>query len=210
MKTKIVVVSCLGLVLIVGLVWGCARPATFKNPEPFSGAGLTRLAGHNAAQASPAVPTGWKTYSNSEYRFAVSYPPEWTFEDANDSNATTMGPATFLFGLSRYGPTRTSDLSFDDGAILDFGITPSLTQEVKGYIAYPRKYNNAQLFSAYGFLGSYKLSSSDDDQELVSAYRVLPGGYVLVFNWQRVGVEHNDFSYQKMLLPILSTFTLTR
>ena len=53
------------------------------------------------------------------------------------------------------------------------------------------------------------VEEDDTADELISAYRLLPNGTVLIFNWQRSDFRKvNDLSYDKYLLPILGTFKL--
>jgi hypothetical protein len=69
-----------------------------------------------------------------------------------------------------------------------------------------------------GFKGAIQVACNGTDPckvfgESGGAYRLLPGGRVLLVSWERAaysdhGQVSNDFSYQKYFLPLLSSFRL--
>lgn len=65
-----------------------------------------------ASQTISTVPTNWKYYSNSQYKFSIQYPPEWQYKE-NDPPTPNLNKYHVTF----YSPDRNSvlDLAIIEG-----------------------------------------------------------------------------------------------
>jgi hypothetical protein len=144
------------------------------------------------------------------------------------------GETRSLFGLEMDGPTQSQEGggSFDDGAIIDVRITGT-SGTVEDWNIKPGGRQSApsdwvKLQTSIGPGDGLKRVAVDTNEfkgevavvcigsnpcktfeEVGGAYRTLPSGRVLLVSWDREA-GGNDFSYQKYLLPMLSSFTLLK
>ncbi|MHB8710555.1 MAG: hypothetical protein ACYC6X_03345 [Minisyncoccota bacterium] len=165
--------------------------------------------------------TGWKTYVNTTYGFSIQYPADWSIHP----NALP-----YLFGLEKIGPKQSAGGggSFDDGAIIGTEITGTDGKEVQmtNTPQSPDEWVKSEYepiagdktqdipISSNGFIGTVRLAFNNPDLttpwgEAGGVYKVLPSGRVLLISWERMNIA-NDFSCQKYLLPMLSSFKLLK
>jgi hypothetical protein len=148
------------------------------------------------------------------------------------------GATRDLFGLEKEGPTQSQDGggSFDDGAIVEVQITGTsgtvedwnMKPGGTWYLRQSAPFDWVKLHTssgpgdglqrvavdANGFTGVVQVVCIGSNpckpfEELGAAYRTLPSGRVFLVSWDREA-GGNDFSYQKYLLPMLSTFKLLK
>lgn len=201
----VVVILVLGIA-VTGHFAGAYYMANYKNFPlwPFEvSVPVPTFTSRPSPVAIPDSTADWQTYRNDEYGFEVKYSSDWTFKL---DDGITFNPAKGIFDLVKLGPRQNPNgVSFDDGATLGFMVADNLNGEIKKYTTVGK---GEDPFSANDFSGFKYIT---DGGELINAYQTSLTGKVFVFTWSRANIYNsNDFSYQKYLLPILSTFRFTK
>ena len=103
------------VLLAVGLIIGVAGAVSFSQLKPKP----SPISQSQTTQTSPAPTpaptdetTNWKTYTNTQYRWTIKYPPEMKFEE-NPPGGNPPGIYLFLFG-----PTQVDGTELYDGISL--------------------------------------------------------------------------------------------
>jgi len=173
-----------------------------------------------------AYPTDWK--------FVATFVDNSDKTPSGGQHPAYAGETRSLFGLEMDGPTQSQEGggSFDDGAIIDVRITGT-SGTVEDWNIKPGGRQSApsdwvKLQTSIGPGDGLKRVAVDTNEfkgevavvcigsnpcktfeEVGGAYRTLPSGRVLLVSWDREA-GGNDFSYQKFLLPMLSSFKLLK
>lgn len=138
----------------------------------------------------------WKMYRNDKYRFEFNYPPEWIKSESLPWEDLSKGTALEISQKSNNG-------EITDGASLFFYGADITGDETKKYITTDKE---DLPFSYFGFSGRERIGNKPELSygSWIEAYKVSPSGKVTLFTWYQS--PNSDFTYQKYLLPILSTF----
>ena len=265
----VILVVIVALVLSRGRTWHRLRPpaqtakvtvqpvstgaSASETPKPAPDSPSSpKESSHSTSEAAEATPSAaptqgasvWKRYNSSEYRFEISYPPDWEFDSSYENNygkapsagrtPAYAGETRNLFRLEMDGPDQSHEGGggFDDGAIIDIRITgtsgmvedwnmaPDHTWYPKGSTVSDWVKLQTSVFGGddvknvvidtNGFKGAIQIACNGTNPcqifgEEAAAYRTLPSGRALLVGWERMA-GRNDFTYQKYLLPVLSSF----
>jgi hypothetical protein len=177
-----------------------------------------------------AYPTHWQFIAGDADK--IDKPP------ADGRHPAHAGETRGLFGLEIDGPTQSPDGggSFDDGAIVTVSISGAsgviedwnMKPDSSWYLRQSTPSDWVKRLTSIGAGDGLKKVPVDTNEfkgeiavvcigknpckifeEIGGAYRTLPSGRVLFVSWDREA-GGNDFSFQKYLLPMLSSFKMLK
>jgi len=214
---NIVLIGVLVLIVAVGgyLTWSKKSNQVAQNTTQ----NLASQEVNNIETKTPATTTSdetadWKTYTNAQYGFEFKYPKDW---ELNEKDGT--------IDLIKYGPKKNLPGSYGDILVQLFIFIPKDTYDFIADIEAQNKdatYENNGIeyedpeakkitysrFFESGFNGVLIPAGKAGGYEydVVRANRPLGNGKFLSIDW----TGKKDLSYEKYLLPILSSLKFTK
>jgi hypothetical protein len=181
---------------------------------------------------------GFEIAYPQNWEFDTHYVDNYGKSPLDGRRPAYAGETRTLFGLEMDGPTQSQEGggSFDDGAIIEVQITGTsgvvedwnIQPGGSWYLHQSTPSDWVKLHTSLGPGSGLKRVAVDTNEfkgevavvclgsnpcalfeEEGAAYRTLPSGRLLLVSWDRE-VGGNDFSYQKYLLPMLSSFKMLK
>lgn len=162
--------------------------------------------------------TTTKTYQDIDTGVGFQYPGNWEFVEPTDDYPYSAIKQARSVGYIQSPEVKNNVIEFAFGATLSVYHQPSLSDDVKSETA-PQG-EQEQKFEAEGFIGAISTYPGTKENngailnykssERIEAYKVFPNGelVVIVWDWANLDNQPTDLSYQKYLLPILSSISI--